>query len=388
MTWDWDQKKYITHSFLKNRDKSFPFESGKYKYIDSTGAYIGYKEKKSSEVVMCSCCKDALSRDIDKLNIMVKKDRDYKASKGDKAYKYGRNIDIIGHFAGLTPKAVFKEIDFEILRKFRFDGYINTNILFENIKFDNRICRLCKVEDGESKSLTLDEFNELKLFYMHQIMNEMNAYEDFYVGGKQLSYSVQEYELEDNGRIYARRKHVMADEIKRVIPLDEEEWGTSRFWIGKTNVKNPENNFEDINLLMKRRLNYGKALGKWKREEELYHLVRKTYKKYNVIYQYRPKFLYNAYSNGQQSIDIFIEELNIGIEYQGKQHYEAVSMFGGAKGLAETKRRDKNKLDRCTSNGIKIVYIRYDEKFDTKFIKEKISEAIKTSIAIQNMYVK
>lgn len=387
MSWDWDQKKYIAHSFLKNRDKSFPFESGKYKYIDSTGAYVGVKEKKSSEVIMCSCCKNALSRDINKLNIMVKEDRDYKASKGDKSYRYGYDIDIIGHFAGLIPKAVFKEIDFDILRKFRFDGHIDKDILFENIKFDNRICRLCKVEDGESKSLTLDEFNELKSFYMHQIMNEMNAYESFGVS-RELSYWIQEYELEDNGRIYASRKHVMAYEIKRVIPLDEESWGTSRFWVGKTNVKNPENNFEDINLLMKRRLNYGKALGKWKREEELYHLVRKAYKKYNVIYQYRPQFLYNSYSNGQQSIDIFIEELNIGIEYQGKQHYEAISIFGGAKGLVDTKIRDKNKLDRCTANGIKIVYVKYDEKFDTKSIKEKINEAIKTSISIQNMCVK
>ena len=170
--------------------------------------------------------------------------------------------------------------------------------------------------------------------------------------------------------------------------MEAEQWTYSRFWKGKEDIKNPYNYFEDMDLLMKRRLNYGKALGKWKREEELYHLVRKIYKKYNVIYQYRPKFLYNSYSKGQQSIDIFIEDLNIGIEYQGKQHYEAVSMFGGAKGLADTKARDKNKLDRCTTNGIKIVYVKYDEKFDAKSIKEKIDEAIKTSIIIQNACVK
>ena len=112
---------------------------------------------------MCNCCKNALARDIDKLNIMVREDRDFKESKGDKAYRYGRDIDIISHFAGLIPKAVFKEIDFDVLKTFRRKGHIDKNILFENIKFENRICRLCKVEDGESKSLTLDEFNELKL---------------------------------------------------------------------------------------------------------------------------------------------------------------------------------------------------------------------------------
>ncbi|MFU7517061.1 hypothetical protein [Clostridium sp. HCS.1] len=387
MPLDWAQKKYLTHSFLRNRNRSFPFESGKYKFLDTTGAYPGFKEKKSSEVFMCSCCKEPLSRDIDKLNIMLEKDRQYKASKGDQAYKYGGNLDIVGSFAGLIPKAVFKAIDFEILRKFRLNGHIEKKFLFENIKFDYRICRLCKVEDGESKSLSLDEFNEFKSIYAHQVMNELNAYSTFSACRK-LSYCVQEYELTERGEVYSKKKHLDIDEIKKVIPLDEEEWGYSRFWIGKTNVKNPESNFEDINLLMKRRLNYGKALGKWKREEELYHLIRKTYKKYNVIYQYRPQFLYNSYSKGQQSIDIFIEDLNIGIEYQGKQHYQAVEMFGGTKGLLETQRRDKEKLDKCTSNGIKIVYVKYDEKIDSKMIKEKINEAIKNSIIIQNVCVR
>lgn len=387
MSWDWDEKKYTAHSVLKNRERSIPFESGKYKYVDSTGAYLGFKEKKSSEVVMCSCCKEPLGRDIDKLNDMVKKDRDYRDAKGDKAYRYGRNMDIIAHFVGLLPKVVFKEIDFNILRQFRFDGHIDKYILFKNIKFDDRICRLCQVEDGESKSLTLNEFNDFKILYRHQVMNEMNAYESFYLG-KEISYCIQQYQLEGNGEIYATRNHVMADDIKRIIPLDKERWGYSRFWIGKTDVKNPENHFEDINLLMKRRLNYGKALGKWKKEEELYHLVRKVYKKYNVIYQYRPQFLYESYSNGQQSIDIFIEELNVGIEYQGKQHYEAVELFGGTKGLLETRIRDKRKLDKCTSNGIKIVYIKYDEKINSKIIKERITEAVNTSIAIQNSCVK
>ena len=63
-------------------------------------------------------------------------------------------------------------------------------------------------------------------------------------------------------------------------------------------------------------------------------------------------------------------------------------MFGGTKGLADTKVRDKNKLDKCTANGIKIVYVKYDEKFDAKNIKAKIDEAIKTSIIIQNACVK
>ena len=372
----WNQQQYITHATLRHRERSFPFESGKYKFVDSTGLYPGFKEKKTSEVVLCSCCKIALERDINKINSEISKEKD----------TYG--MDVVFDFAGLVPKAVFKQIDFNILKEFSLRNYIDKEKLFSNIKFDNRICRLCKVEDGESKSLSLNEFNEFKLSYKHQVMNELNIYSKYYAARKP-SYWVQEYEVdEDNGKVYSKTRLLEINEITKVIPMEAEQWTYSRFWKGKEDIKNPYNYFEDMDLLMKRRLNYGKALGKWKREEELYHLVRKIYKKYNVIYQYRPKFLYNSYSKGQQSIDIFIEDLNIGIEYQGKQHYEAVSMFGGAKGLADTKARDKNKLDRCTTNGIKIVYVKYDEKFDAKSIKEKIDEAIKTSIIIQNACVK
>ena len=133
-------------------------------------------------------------------------------------------------------------------------------------------------------------------------------------------------------------------------------------------------------------MNYGKALGKWKREEELYQLIKKVYKKYNVINQYKPLFLKNPYG-GQQSIDIYIEDIKIGIEYQGKQHYEAISIFGGDEGLLQTQLRDRRKLDKCTENGVKVVYIKYDEKFSQKMIKEKIEKAILEDITIQNKEV-
>ena len=54
------------------------------------------------------------------------------------------------------------------------------------------------------------------------------------------------------------------------------------------------------------------------------------------------------------------------IEYQGKQHYEAVSKFGGNRGLYQQKYNDNMKRRYCALHGITLIEIPYtDEAFIT-----------------------
>lgn len=71
-------------------------------------------------------------------------------------------------------------------------------------------------------------------------------------------------------------------------------------------------------------------------------------------YQYRAKWL------GLQSLDIYIPSLNIGIEYQGQQHYKPVDYFGGKEKLNEQKERDLTKKKLCLKNGVKLLEWKYD----------------------------
>lgn len=50
------------------------------------------------------------------------------------------------------------------------------------------------------------------------------------------------------------------------------------------------------------------------------------------------------------------------IEYQGKQHYEAVSKFGGARGLYQQQYNDNLKRRYCGLNNIKLIEIPYTEE--------------------------
>ena len=52
-------------------------------------------------------------------------------------------------------------------------------------------------------------------------------------------------------------------------------------------------------------------------------------------------------------------ELEFLIEYQGIQHYQAKSKYGGAKGLYQQKYNDNQKRKYCAKHGIRLICIPY-----------------------------
>ena len=102
----------------------------------------------------------------------------------------------------------------------------------------------------------------------------------------------------------------------------------------------------------------------------VYELTKKIFKNKSVIYQYRPYFLKTEH--GQMSYDVFICGEDIAIEYQWKQHFEPVEIFGGEKSFKEQIKRNKLKKYLSDLNGIKLIYINYNDKITTELIKKKI----------------
>lgn len=150
----------------------------------------------------------------------------------------------------------------------------------------------------------------------------------------------------------------------------------SKYFREKDNVwryadKILENAYKD-EYTHKEKSTYLKPINKWISEELVYNLTKKLYKDYNVIYQHRPLFLKGP-TGGQMSYDVFISGLNIAIEYQGKQHFEAVEFFGGEEVYRKNVERDKLKKQLSDKYGIKLVYINYWEEINLKLIDEKIS---------------
>lgn len=76
------------------------------------------------------------------------------------------------------------------------------------------------------------------------------------------------------------------------------------------------------------------------------------------------------------SYDVYICRLNVAIEYQGKQHFEPVDIFGGQASFEEQKARDERKKEINFQEGVHLVYINYWEDISTDLIKRKVSEAL------------
>ena len=123
-------------------------------------------------------------------------------------------------------------------------------------------------------------------------------------------------------------------------------------------------------------INDGIIVNRWKSERNLFKLI-KTYFE-DAIYQYHAKFL------GRQSIDIFIPSLSIGIEYQGKQHYEAIDFFGGEERLEEQFKRDSKKKELCRENNIILVEWGYYEDINKDVLEQKLKKINASTETLKN----
>jgi len=88
----------------------------------------------------------------------------------------------------------------------------------------------------------------------------------------------------------------------------------------------------------------------------------------NLIKQYKPEFLK---TNGKpQSIDIFLPNYNVGVEYQGRQHFVPVPRYGGVEEYKKTVERDERKFNKCKEHGITIFYFSYEKEIPNTYLNK------------------
>ena len=76
---------------------------------------------------------------------------------------------------------------------------------------------------------------------------------------------------------------------------------------------------------------------------------------------------------GLLKCDFYLPQYNLVIEYNGIQHYEPVSVFGGEEGFLSSQKRDKIKAEYLKENNIDLLVIPYTEKKNIeKILEEKL----------------
>ncbi len=187
--------------------------------------------------------------------------------------------------------------------------------------------------------------------------------------------------LNSGARSYLSREHNFYRLLEAVSELESNQKRVAHEHLLELDV--PEDIWERIRAteqsyassLTKQREDIYQALAKagllsakWVSEYQVFTIVSSLYD--DSIYQYRAEWL------GSQSIDIFVPSINVGIEYQGVQHYRSVELFGGDEGLRERKKLDARKKRLCKENGIKLVEIKYTDEITVDFVKEKIQAVL------------
>lgn len=168
--------------------------------------------------------------------------------------------------------------------------------------------------------------------------------------------SIYPYHVIDSQDYYI--KYVSNEELKKYIKEDSHKYLYYYMWDNARGGKY-ESMYRAIILELSEN---GYISKRWKSEFSLYILVKLYFE--SAIYQYRSDWLQG------QSLDIYIPELKLGIEYQGMQHYEAIDLFGGENGLKATQERDIIKRKKCKENKVRLFEWHYSTEItDENFVK-------------------
>lgn len=116
--------------------------------------------------------------------------------------------------------------------------------------------------------------------------------------------------------------------------------------------------------------------GRLKNEKKCKEIIESiTEKKFKKI---KPKWLLNPKTGGRMEIDCFNEDLRIGLEYNGEQHYRPISWYGGEKSFKKTKQRDALKKKLCKKNNIDLIVVPYLIKNKRFFIEKKLKKILES----------
>lgn len=109
-------------------------------------------------------------------------------------------------------------------------------------------------------------------------------------------------------------------------------------------------------------------------ETVLYLICKAVFAPHTVERHARPAVLVGL------TLDIFIPDERIAVEYQGQQHFEPADHLGGEKHFRMTLRRDRRKARLCRDNDIALVYFDVSDKLTEEYVRTKISQQVPATL--------
>lgn len=107
---------------------------------------------------------------------------------------------------------------------------------------------------------------------------------------------------------------------------------------------------------------------RWVSEKYLYYRIRESLPDIPIVRHARPTWL------GNQHFDIYLPSKNVALEYNGRQHYEPISYFGGEESFKYRTELDEQKLRVAKDNNTVVIIHKYDDEIEStlKVLKRHI----------------
>lgn len=265
------------------------------------------------------------------------------------------------YLSGIQKKNRFSIFGSDIMDIIYNTDYNTHNRLLENnvsvhVSPDRKTIRHLMQQSGLSEAQL---FWYLKSTYYNKLERLSNeSYKYLYKG------TIVEAQYNLNRQYYAQvyQKEKQGDSLTDKDLLIKKQWEIYNEEFNQAKLKNKAK-FETILI---NNGYYEIYPNKWKSEFDLFIWIKKYYS--NAVFQYHPRWLKS------QSLDIYIPDLCIAIEYQGVQHYHPVGFFGGDETYLATSERDLRKQRRCAENGAKLFYWSYEIPINQVTVEEFIKK--------------
>jgi hypothetical protein len=131
-----------------------------------------------------------------------------------------------------------------------------------------------------------------------------------------------------------------------------------------------EPEYRDLENETRRAFGYMETGQKWLNETFLFRIVSNFLAPSEVIQHYRGKELEGL------EIDVWVPSLQLGIEYQGEQHYRSMNHWGGQEGLKRRLSNDQRKRILCAKLGYTLVEFLHDQEVSDESVRKLLDPFI------------
>lgn len=331
-------------------------------YPNHYGAFFAFSESEGAEAYLCYCSRSAFEN-------LIELNRNFCSLRNSNPLR----STVVDSF---NAPDVLAEISLEA------DGDVSP----QNFRFKPKLCHRCNLTPPKQRfchKMYGGQFKQRFGWYIQQAYlrlgistTSLDYLEDICPSEyKELIHEIEKAQIkyqEEHARINEilygpDREDIASDEVTYWHNVRKEE-AEPLLKLRKEHQKlrtKLKNNVENI---VRQEFGFKKVGEGWVSETLMYQIIACIFPDLEIIRHHMPYWLEGL------ELDIYIPSLQLGIEYQGQQHYKPISIWGGKVALLALQERDERKRKLCKALEITLMEVDFTEPLTSEHIRNRLNE--------------